>query len=145
MGKIDMINRFRGDYYFLSNFYMAPIKYDGILFTNNEAAFQAQKCVESKDKERFSDLNPSEAKKMGRCVALRKDWEKEKTRIMYEICYEKFSQNPRLKKALLDTGDEELIEENTWGDMIWGCVDGIGENRLGKILMKVREELRNSV
>ena len=140
-----MINRFTGNYYFLSNFYSAPIVYEGITFLNNEAAFQSQKCVKEKDREKFCNLNPSEAKKLGRRVVLRQDWEKEKTRIMYEICYAKFTQNPDLKELLLNTGNEELIEGNNWGDMIWGCVDGIGENRLGKILMKVRKELRNNV
>jgi len=62
---------------------------------------------------------------------------------MYEICKAKFSQNTELKKRLLSTGNEHLEEGNTWGDKIWGTVNGIGENRLGKILMRIREELRN--
>lgn len=62
---------------------------------------------------------------------------------MYEICKAKFSQNTELKKRLLSTGNENLEEGNTWGDKIWGTVHGIGENRLGKILMRIREELRN--
>lgn len=62
---------------------------------------------------------------------------------MYEICKAKFSQNTELKKRLLSTGNEHLEEGNTWGDKIWGTVNGVGENRLGKILMRIREELRN--
>ena len=62
---------------------------------------------------------------------------------MYEIVLAKFTQNPDLKKKLLATGDEHLEEGNTWGDTIWGTVDGVGENRLGKILMRVRDELKN--
>lgn len=61
---------------------------------------------------------------------------------MYEICLDKFKRNPLLMKELIATGTEELVEGNTWGDKIWGKVDGIGENRLGKILMNVREELK---
>lgn len=61
---------------------------------------------------------------------------------MYEICLAKFSQNEELKIKLLATGDEHLEEGNTWGDRIWGTVNSKGQNHLGKILMRVREELR---
>lgn len=61
---------------------------------------------------------------------------------MYEICKAKFSQNEELRNRLIETGDEHLEEGNTWGDRIWGTVNGIGENRLGKILMRVREKLK---
>ena len=63
---------------------------------------------------------------------------------MYEIVLAKFTQNPDLKEKLLATGDESLEEGNTWGDTIWGTVDGVGENRLGKILMRVRDELNEA-
>ena len=63
---------------------------------------------------------------------------------MYEIVLAKFTQNPDLKEELLATGDEHLEEGNTWGDAIWGTVDGVGENRLGKILMRVRDELNET-
>lgn len=85
----------------------------------------------------FYLLDPSEAKRLGRRVKLREDWEEVKELVMYEICYHKFSQNPDIRKMLLDTGDAELIEGNTWGDKI-----GVGENRLGKILMRIRNELK---
>lgn len=62
---------------------------------------------------------------------------------MYEIVKAKFLQNKEIKEKLLLTGNEELIEGNTWGDRIWGTVNGVGENRLGKILMQVREELKH--
>lgn len=140
-----MINDFRGKYFFLSNFYESPVTYKGITYRNNEAAFQAQKVSKEDEQKTFSDLNPSEAKKKGRHVTLRKDvdWDSVKTTYMYEICLAKFSQNKELKDKLLATGDKHLEEGNTWGDRIWGTVNGVGENRLGKILMKVREELRS--
>lgn len=140
-----MINEFRGKYFFLSNFYEVPVTYRGITYRNNESAFQAQKVSSEDDRKTFSTLNPSEAKKKGRHVSLRKDvdWDSIKTTWMYEICKAKFSQNEELRNRLLATDNEQLEEGNTWGDRIWGTVNGIGENRLGKILMRVREELRS--
>lgn len=72
---------------------------------------------------------------------LRGDWEAVKDSVMYEICKAKFSQNPDLADQLVATKDAELIEGNTWGDRIWGVCDGVGENRLGKILMRIRAEM----
>lgn len=139
-----MINNFSGQYFFLSNFYSVPVTFDGITYQNTEAAFQAQKTPDISERKKFADLNPSEAKRKGRHVFLRSDWEEVKYDIMYEVCKAKFEQNPDLAQQLLDTGDEELIEGNTWGDKTWGMVDGKGKNYLGKILMKVRDELRKT-
>ncbi len=137
-----MINCFQNEYYFLSNFYEASVKYDGITYLNNEAAFQAQKVLAYEDKLPFANLNASEAKKLGRKVTLRKDWEQVKFKLMQEIVDAKFDQNPDLAEKLLNTNDEYLEEGNTWGDRIWGTVNGQGANQLGKILMKTRERLK---
>lgn len=138
-----MINNFRGKYFFLSNFYMAPVIWDGSHFTNNEAAFQSAKLTSRiKRNELFSEADPRTAKRLGRKVQLRPDWEEVKYDIMYEIVKAKFTQNEDLKEKLLATGDEYLEEGNNWGDKVWGTVNGEGENNLGKILMRVREELR---
>ena len=136
------IDSFKGEYFFLSNFYPAKIKYNGIQYLNNEAAFQAQKCTTMEDRIKFSYLNPSDAKKLGRRIILRNDWESVKISIMREIVFEKFKQNPHLTEKLLDTGDVYLEEGNNWGDRIWGTVNGVGKNELGKIIMEVREELK---
>ena len=94
-----MINSFTGDYYFLSNFYMAPVSYNGWDYTNNEAAFQAQKTKNRRLKfQLFSQASPSEAKAAGRKIDLRSDWEEVKDKVMYEIVLAKFTQNPDLKK-----------------------------------------------
>lgn len=138
----EKIDSFTGEYYFLSNFYMAPVSYNGWEYTNNEAAFQSQKTLSRTLRvQLFSGADPSEAKRQGRAIKLRPDWEEVKDETMYEIVYAKFSQNQDLKEKLLATGDKLLEEGNTWGDMIWGTVAGIGENKLGKILMRVRSEL----
>ena len=90
----------------------------------------------------FLGLDPSSAKRKGRRVKLRNDWEEVKDQIMYEIVLNKFSQNEELRKKLIATGDEYLEEGNTWYDTYWGVCNGKGKNKLGKILMQVREELR---
>lgn len=137
-----MINEFRGKYYFLSNFYESPVTYEGITYRNNEAAFQAAKVTDRTIREKFSKLDPSSAKRKGRNVQLRHGWDQIKFDIMYEIVKAKFEQNSELREKLLNTGDSHLEEGNTWGDRIWGTVSGKGQNNLGKILMRVREELR---
>lgn len=135
------IDRFKGKYYFLSNFYGAPVMYGGIEYRNNEAAFQAQKDPDKAVE--FASLQPNEAKRRGRRVNLRKDWEGVKDDIMYDIVFDKFTRNPELREALLATEDAELIEGNDWGDTYWGVCEGKGKNRLGRILMRVRDELRD--
>lgn len=131
-------------YAFLSNFFEAEVTYGGLTYGSNEAAFQAQKCMTDEEKLPFTTARPSRSKGMGRRVKLRGDWEEVKVGIMEEIVRAKFNQHPELAGRLLATGDKQLIEGNTWGDTCWG-VDtrtGQGENHLGKILMKIREELR---
>ena len=136
-----MIDCFEGEYFFLSNFYEIPIIYDGITYRNSEAAFQAQKCINPKDRESFTNLNPDEAKHKGRSVQLRKDWEQVKISIMTEIVKAKFEQNADIAQKLIATGDSYLEEGNNWGDKVWGTVNGQGANHLGHILMNVREQL----
>ena len=139
-----VIGQFRGEYAFLSNFYETPVTYGGLTYTNAEAAFQAQKCMTDSEKREFTDMPPAKAKSKGRRVSLRPDWNEVKVGLMEEIVFAKFSQNEQLKQMLLATGEAILKEGNTWNDVFWGISlkTGRGENRLGKILMKVRERLR---
>ena len=135
------IASFRGKYGFLSNMYKCPVKFDGVEYSCSESAFQAQKCAYNVDKAEFKNLDGVEAKKLGRKVTLRSDWEKVKKDVMFEIVSAKFSQHPDLAKKLVATGDKQLVEGNTWYDTYWGVFNGRGKNVLGKILMDVREEL----
>lgn len=138
------IDHFRGEYAFLSNFWEVPVTYKGLTYGSNEAAFQAQKCMTEEEKMEFTQLRPSASKKLGRRVQLRPDWEEVKVTIMEEIVRAKFTQNEDLKQLLLATGDAYLEEGNTWHDTCWGvdAKTGEGLNHLGRILMKIREELQ---
>lgn len=139
------IDNFRRKYFFLSNFYIAPVTFEGLTYQNNEAAFQAAKCLQKQDRIPFTEMDPSTAKHTGRHVHLRKDWENVKYQIMEDIVRNKFQQNPDLAQKLIATKDAYLEEENTWGDRIWGTINHLGENHLGKILMKIRTELSQKV
>lgn len=140
------ITAFKDEYRFLSNFWECPVRIcfpeigECVVFASSEHAFQAAKCP-SRAKE-FLGLTPGQAKRLGRSVELRDDWEDVKDDVMYEVVLSKFAQNAVLRDKLLSTGDEELIEGNNWGDRYWGQVNGVGKNMLGKTLMRVREELR---
>lgn len=136
------IGTFRGNYYFLSNFYLCQIEFEGITYPSSEHAFQAAKTLDM-DRRAFiaTRSSPGSAKIEGRRVRLRKDWERVKIDIMKDILRIKFT-NPTLKKKLLDTGQAILCEGNNWGDTFWGICKGKGTNHLGRLLMQIREELR---
>lgn len=149
MNKIDS---FSGRYEFLSNFYNCSVKFNGITYGHSEGAFQAQKTLNENQRLEISKMTAGQSKRYcGRKgpITLREDWEQVKDNIMYEIVKEKFSQNSDIRDKLLATGDIELIEGTTWHDNYWGnctcdkCVNIEGKNMLGKILMKVRSELRS--
>ena len=139
-----MIDSFRDEYFFLSNFYEASVTYEGITYPHNEAAFQAMKVLDDAERMRFVSMTPDQAKYHGRRVKLRYDWESVKFDVMLGICRAKFTQNPELAKLLIATGDEELVEGNTWHDTTWGVYNGKGKNYLGKILMLIRDELKEN-
>ena len=109
-------------------------------YLNAESAYQAQKSP--KNAHLFTQLSGYEAKKMGYKVLMVANWNDTKLQIMYNIVSEKFAQNTYLQKKLLATGDAILIEGNTWRDTFWGVCNGVGENWLGLILMRVRDELK---
>ncbi len=144
MGKLTIYS-FRNEYRFLSNFWDAPVTYNGLTYLNNEAAFQAQKCLSDEEKLQFTALCSYDAKRLGRHVSLRPDWEQVKLPIMEDIVRAKFTQNEDLRQLLLATGDMTLEEGNTWNDTFWG-VDvktREGQNHLGRILMRVRTQLQD--
>lgn len=138
---VNVIDRFIGEFAFLSNFYPSTIRYRGELFRTVEHAYQAAKTqVESERKVIQSAKTPGEAKKLGRSVTLRGDWDTIKVDLMRQFVKLKF-ENPLLREMLLATGDADLIEGNYWNDKFWGVCRGHGENWLGRILMEVRAEI----
>jgi len=148
MDNSNPISRFEGYFSFLSNFHECNIIYDGLLFSSVEAAFQASKCQSHAERVPFGDMSPRQARAAGRRVSLRPDWEECKLKIMYTLVLQKFASDPDLRNKLLATGDTQLLEGNRWHDNYWGdcecpnCRNTPGQNYLGKILMRVRLELR---
>jgi hypothetical protein len=139
------INSFKGDYAFLSNFFPAPTIHDGILYNCSEVAYAAAKSMDLMERIKFVTLNGAQAKKLGKSVKLREDWEEVKIKIMYSIVLDKFTRNPVLCLKLAKTGGAELVEGNYWHDTFWGVCNGVGSNHLGIILMEVRDLLYETV
>lgn len=141
-----MIDFFDGEYAFLSNFYNASCIFEGKLYPTVEHAFQAAKSLNHAERDWIAAAgSPGLAKRLGRRINLRPDWEKVKFDVMEECLRSKFA-DPILKQKLLATGDEELVEGNYWHDNTYGncscekCKDIVGRNMLGNILMKLRTE-----
>lgn len=136
-----MIKKFHGDYRWLSNFWAATVIFDGVEYPTVENAYQAAKTFPI-HRRSFIAITPGAAKRLGKCVIIRPEWESEKLAIMEALVLQKFSRHPELAKKLLATGEALLEEGNRWGDTFWGVCRGSGENHLGKILMKVRSTLK---
>lgn len=135
------ITEFKNEYSFLSNFYGSPASFDGILYPTSEHAYQAAKTLSQEERNAIlAARTPAQAKKLGKKVTLRGDWNDVRINIMYEIITDKFNRNEILKKKLLETGDSELEEGNWWNDTFWGVCKNVGQNHLGKLLMKYRNE-----
>lgn len=144
-----MASMFSGQYEFLSNFSAHPVQYDGFVFPTLENAFQAAKTVDYHTRGTFVDLTPGQAKRAGRQLSLRMDWEQRKVPIMRFLLASKFTITAHLASALVHTGNWQLVETNTWHDNEWGdCLCGRpacappGKNLLGISLMQLRSYLQ---
>lgn len=138
-----VIDSFRDEYRFLSNFWPCQIiSIDGIVYPSVEHAYQAAKTVSFEEKKPIQyAYTAGIAKNLGQKVTKRSDWEEIKQSVMLELVRKKFK-SPILAKLLLHTGNAELIEGNYWGDTYWGICNNVGQNNLGKILMQVRSEIK---
>jgi ribA/ribD-fused uncharacterized protein len=133
---------FRGTTF--SNFLPCPVELDGVTYPSVEHAYQAAKTNDPAQRERVRGMPTSgKAKQAGRKVTIREDWEESKIEVMRGLLRQKFAPGTECARLLLETGERELIEVNTWGDRFWGeSPRGVGENHLGKLLMERRAELR---
>jgi ribA/ribD-fused uncharacterized protein len=132
-------------YGFFSNFAPYPIVVGGVTWPTSEHYFQAQKFADPATQKRIRTANsPMDAATLGRSRSfpLRRDWESVKDQVMYKALTAKFTQHPDLHEQLLATGDAQLVE-HTANDRYWADGgDGKGKNMLGKLLMRLRDELR---
>lgn len=136
-----VIDSFSGKYRFLSNFYDSPVVMGGREYRTVEHAFQAAKTRRRSMRRRIAAASkPADAKRLGRSVKLRDDWDEYRLVIMEKLLRRKFS-DPTLRQMLVGTGQARLVEGNTWHDTFWGVCDGMGKNHLGKLLMNIREEV----
>lgn len=140
----------------LSNFYPCEFEFNDKMFNFSEQCFMYQKALLFNDfevaEQILNETNVRQIKALGRKVKNFNNelWDKHKEDFMYNACYAKFSQNDELKDFLLSTGNREIVEaspvDNIWGigfssDKAMENVDKWGQNLLGKVLMKVREDL----
>jgi ribA/ribD-fused uncharacterized protein len=136
------IRAFEGKYYFLSNFYMNEVFFDGHLYPSAEHAYQAAKADAESDRKMVASVSfPYTAKQIMRTLPIKAHWDYRRVAIMWEIVQWKFASDEMADK-LLATGDLHLEEGNWWGDRFWGTVGGHGENYLGRMLMDLRKNLR---
>jgi len=128
---------------FLGNFWPARMFIYGRWWNNVEAPYQAQKTfIKAEQDLIWNAKTPREAYNLGQKVNMKTDWGNIKVSVMRDCCLAKFLQHSDLRKQLMDTGKEELIE-NSPVDNFWGCgADGNGQNKLGKVLMGIREMLK---
>lgn len=140
-----MIKEFQNEYRWLSNFAPCKIVLNGTSFPSVEHAYMSAKSNDPEWKNICADslLWPGKVKRMSRKVKLISNWEVKKTEIMEQCLKQKYKQEP-YKTKLINTGNILIQEGNYWNDRFWGvCLKtNIGENILGKMIMKIRNQLQ---
>ncbi len=141
--NVPMIESFSGDNRFLSNFWPSEVRVDGVVYPTVEHAYQASKTLDRVMRAHIAMLPRAyQAKHWGHKLVLRTGWNAMRLEVMRNLLDQKF-RIPELREKLLATGNQWIIEGNNWGDKFWGQVGGQGLNHLGKLLMEVRQEIRN--
>jgi N-glycosidase YbiA len=137
-----MIDKFEGTYRFLSNFWPCEVQFEGETYPSVEHAYQAAK---TDDEEQRANIrlapDAKTAKRLGKKVTMREDWDDVRLQVMASLLAQKFAQGSELANQLLATKNQQLVEGNWWGDTFWGVCKGKGENHLGELLMKQRRNL----
>jgi len=140
-----MIDKFEGDYRFLSNFWECPILWNGVTYKSAEHFYQARKAITPEDHEKIRNASVSECKRIGNRIDIRDDWDSIKIRVMDDVVFLKFTQNKDLQIKLMKTFPSRLVEGNTWHDNFWGnctckkCSKQFGKNYLGQTLEHWRQ------
>lgn len=136
-----MIDRFNGEYAFLSNFHPSTVKLYGRNYPTVEHAFQAAKTLSELERTAIRHATtPGRAKRLGRRCTLRPDWDEIKIDVMDRLLRRKFDPGSNLWHMLQATAPHELVEGNTWNDRFWGVCRGVGQNHLGRLLMAIRDD-----
>lgn len=146
MGRIKPVFFYEFEFYVLSNFSPFQVEWDGNVYMTSEHAYQASKFENSEIKKKIKGARSAhDAMKLANIIyddKTRSDWNDVRLSIMEGVVRAKLSQHYYVQKKLLATGDRELIE-NSPRDSFWGWgPKKTGENHLGKIWMKLREELK---
>jgi ribA/ribD-fused uncharacterized protein len=111
-----------------------------------ENFFHAMKTEDNTERRRISNLSPNDSKRAGRKLILRKDWDTARLGVMEFGLRHKFAPGTSWHTKLMETGEEEIVEWNNWGDRYWGKTeDGVGENHLGRLFMKLRQEYNSKL
>lgn len=142
--SVTKISSFKGEFSFLSNFHESPFKVNGIVYPTNEHFYQAQKTFDKNERKRIACLDsPLQAKREGKKLQVRPDWDDVKIDVMREGLKAKFEYGSLLAEMLMATHPAILEEGNTWGDDFWGVnlKTGEGTNWLGHLLMERRGQL----
>ena len=133
---------FKGRWAFMSNFHTSRLQYKERWYLTAEHAYQAAKMPNQTYHDWVASCTtPGQAKHRTRTLPIRENWDTIKVAVMLDVLRAKFL-DPGLARLLLETGEQELVEHNYWHDTYWGVCDGVGENKLGKLLMQVRDELK---
>jgi ribA/ribD-fused uncharacterized protein len=128
------------NYFEFSNFYSSPIDLDGHIWPTVEHYYQAQKSTDQLDQKKVREApTPGKAKRLGRKIRIRPDWDEIKVDVMIRAVRAKFMQHADLRDLLLST-ENATLHENSPHDMFWGIH---GKDMLGKVLMQIREEIRD--
>jgi N-glycosidase YbiA len=121
----------------------------GVEWATVEHYYQAHKFLGTKCEHLMAEIqsapSPELAAKIGRdpVYQMCPDWDLTKCGVMYRAVLQKFTTHAEIQQVLLDTLDAEIIEDSPV-DRFWGCgIDRSGLNHLGRILMRVRAEIRN--
>lgn len=138
------VKGFFEEFRFLSNFHLAEVYFEGILYPSTEHAYQAAKTLDIDVRKEFLTLTCGKAKSKGQKIGLRDNWDYIKYEVMFSVVFDKFTRHQYLREKLLATGDKYLEETNHWGDKYYGVFNGVGKNVLGKILMQIRSILKNN-